>query len=212
MKTWHDTLYQQGGIDCIYNYMGDTMPEREQWLVGPVSNNRDADLMTVSNWEIGLRLLGGEGENLEIHRFAHWAIGWFELILIRPGTKQHEIALQIETNLMDYPILDDEDLSQREFEDYCESWDRWIRDSIFRELDLEEREQLEERLEIIAHDDDLTDFELFNEAIDRAGIYPEQDNGGGTYIPHLDDAARAFAAMVSWRYYHPVNVEQFELF
>jgi hypothetical protein len=57
-----------------------------------------------------------------VHRFGHWGPGWFELILIQPGTKQAEEAERLESCLADYPVLDEQDLSAREWEDYVESW------------------------------------------------------------------------------------------
>jgi hypothetical protein len=62
---------------------------------------------------------------VEVHRFGHWSPGWFEIILVRPGTAAAEVAVEIEERLEDYPLLDEEDFSRREWEDYLESWECW---------------------------------------------------------------------------------------
>jgi hypothetical protein len=65
---------------------------------------------------------GSDGESYEIHRFGHWACGWFEVILVKPGTKVALLAEDFEARLQDYPILSDEHFSEVERADAEETW------------------------------------------------------------------------------------------
>lgn len=83
------------------------------WLVF-LNRNRDSDDLTESNFSIGLARLGGEGDDVRVHRFGHWACGWFEIIVVRPGTDAERAAVDMTASLEDYPILDEEDFTRRE--------------------------------------------------------------------------------------------------
>jgi len=67
-------------------------------------------------------LLGGEGENVEVHNFGHWACGWFEIMIVRPGSPAEAIAEGIESRLSDYPILNEDDHTEREQVAADETW------------------------------------------------------------------------------------------
>ena len=92
------------------------------WLVLPCGRNRDSDCGTESNWHVALKMLGGESDNVQIHRFGHWACGWYELIVVRPGSPAETTAREIEESLDGYPILDDDDFSEREREAADQTW------------------------------------------------------------------------------------------
>lgn len=92
------------------------LDERQDWLVMEVTRTRDSDLLTQSNWDATLRGLGGESETVEVHRFGHWGPGWYEIILIKPDSPQVSIAEEIEGALSNYPVLDDSDYSERQWD------------------------------------------------------------------------------------------------
>jgi len=98
------------------------LDDRQDWLVLPVSQTRDSGELDQSNFAQALELLGGESETVEVHRFGHWGSGWFEIIIVRPYSKAHPLALIIEERLADYPVLNEEDYSQREFDAASEFW------------------------------------------------------------------------------------------
>ncbi len=85
---------------------GLALHDRQDWLVGPVSINRDSGVLSKANWESFLEGCP-EGDDVEVHRFGHWACGWFEIALIRPGSEAERIAEELEAFLSDYPVLDD---------------------------------------------------------------------------------------------------------
>ncbi len=93
---------------------GLALDDRQDWLVLPCGRNRDSDCLGESNFEAALAILGGEGEDTEVHRFGHWACGWLEIIIVRPGTAAETEANSIEDAMANYPILDEQDYSERE--------------------------------------------------------------------------------------------------
>jgi len=47
------------------------LDDRQDWLVASVSRTRDSDCLAESNFETALKSLGGEGDDVEVHRFSH---------------------------------------------------------------------------------------------------------------------------------------------
>ncbi len=104
---------------------------RDSWIVAPVGRNRDtASALELSNWEAQLKELGGESDNVEVHRFGHWACGWFEVVLVHP-TMADKVE-HIQDRLDSYPVLDEDLASELEFEQQAGAWDSCYR-SEFRD-------------------------------------------------------------------------------
>ena len=94
------------------------------WVV-PVSRTRDTGPFYDSNFEAALAMLGGESQDVQVHRFGHWGPGWFEIILVNPANAEKvKIAEEIEASLEEYPLLDETDFCSREWEAKLDSW-RW---------------------------------------------------------------------------------------
>lgn len=114
--------YSQFRPTC-FDCKGLGLPDQQDWLVAPVSHNRDSEPLSESNFAVFLKALGGESDNVQVHRFGHWGPGWFEIILINPNcadlVKQAE---DMETALADYPVLDEMDFSEREQNEADEIW------------------------------------------------------------------------------------------
>jgi hypothetical protein len=123
--------FQPTGFDC----RGLSLIDQQNWLVLGVAQNRDSDILSLSNFAEALKMLGGESETVQVHRFGHWANGWFEIILINPDdAKAVKTADDIESALAGYPVLSDEDYSEREYADYQQSWESWMCRDFAREL------------------------------------------------------------------------------
>lgn len=84
------------------------------FLVVPVTQTRDSGPLDRSNFEQALEMLGGESDDVQVHRFGHWGPGWFEIILVDPKSDKVRIAEDIESSLADYPVLNEEDFSEKE--------------------------------------------------------------------------------------------------
>jgi len=120
---------------------GLNLPDRQDWIVVPTIRARDSGPLDESNFAVALATLGGEnagedenGENgmIETHSFNHWACGWFEIILAHPS---RELEVQaIADRLENYPILDENDLSERELEAEGEGWESYARRDVTRKL------------------------------------------------------------------------------
>lgn len=104
-----------------FDRRGAFLPERADWLVVPCGRNRDSRVLAESNFHVALERLGDESETVEVHRFGHWACGWFEIILVHPS-RADEVS-EIADALASYPILDESDWSEREYEAAAEYWD-----------------------------------------------------------------------------------------
>jgi len=117
--------FQPTGFDSKADFAvfdSEAIDNIQDWLIAPVQRNRDSGVLAESNWAVVLTDLGGEGDNVQIHRFGHWACGWYELMLIRPGTPEAKSAEDWESALADYPIASESDYSERETEAANETW------------------------------------------------------------------------------------------
>lgn len=104
---------------------GARIPDMADWFVGPVGHHRDSDLVTESNWNTALqriRAVGEEGVDWIYIRFGHFLADWVEEIGTRPGTPCAQVADEIKTQLEIYPILDEDDLREREAEKIQKNW------------------------------------------------------------------------------------------
>jgi hypothetical protein len=97
--------------------------DQQDWLVAPCGRNRDSGLLDRSNFKALENLLEATpNEDWELHRFGHWACGWFEIIIVRPGSPAETIAREVESALDNYPVLNDEDYSTAVYEAESEYW------------------------------------------------------------------------------------------
>lgn len=114
MQTYSE--FRPTALDC----RGLALDNQQDWVVLPVGRNRDSNALDESNFYTALEIMGGESETVEVHRFGHWACGWFEIIIAHPSLAAE--VEKMEDALADYPVLDDDDLSEREWEAACETW------------------------------------------------------------------------------------------
>jgi len=109
-----------------FDSAGAFLDDRDDWRVMPVMQTRDSGPYDVSNFETAQKILDDSKADYEVHRFGHWGPGWFEIILIDPSSAHSMTAAgEIVCSLADYPVLDEDDLSDREYEDFLESWSSW---------------------------------------------------------------------------------------
>ena len=119
LEPLRDAVASPTGWDGPENFLG-TLPEPGWGLL--LTRTRDADVLTQSNWEGALAELGGESDDVEVIRIGHWACGWIEFLGVREGTDVYERAVEIRNALLDYPVLDEEDFSQREWDEAQRVW------------------------------------------------------------------------------------------
>ncbi len=116
-RTYRPTNCDTPGLGC---------EDRQDWLVAPVSITRDSECLGRSNWSVvtGDVITRSATEDWEIHRFGHWACGWFEIMLVRPGSMAHMVCDEWSSALEDYPIASDDHFSELEYSEACEYWER----------------------------------------------------------------------------------------
>lgn len=113
-RDWAPSQFDTRGLGC---------KDRQDWLVVEcIGQNRDSDALARSNFRVVLKDLGGESDDVEVHRFGHWACGWFEIVIVRPDSAAHAKAQEWVCALSDYPIASNEDFSELEQEDANEVW------------------------------------------------------------------------------------------
>ena len=95
------------------NYYG----ERWDGFYVFLSQTRDSEALTRSNFECGLGLIKNVGDHpVAVAHERHWACGWVETILIpQENTEALKIADDILWSLADYPVLDEEHYYELEY-------------------------------------------------------------------------------------------------
>lgn len=135
------------------SYAGGHWPDYFVFL----GQHRDSNALDRSNFECGLRELGGESETVLVVRKGHWAVGWTEWVAIHESDAEAlEIADDLAGALTDYPVLDETHYSDLEWN---EAWGYW------------ERENLEHRIELCRG----ADISIF--AARRDDVYPADPDG-----------------------------------
>lgn len=101
------------------SYYGAEWPEYFVFL----SQSRDSDALTRSNFEYGLRALGGESDTVRIVREGHWAVSWIEWIAIHESNTEAVLAAdEMLCALSDYPVLDESHFSELEYFEAENNW------------------------------------------------------------------------------------------
>lgn len=103
--------------------------EREGWLIA-LNVHRDSDALERSNWRIITpSILAADPNDAAIERMNHWAVGWIDYLLVRPGSPAQTAAEGWAERLANYPVADEEDFSALEFgEEWCVRCDRGTRE------------------------------------------------------------------------------------
>lgn len=151
--------------------------EREEWLMVPVSRTRDSEALAESNFEAAVKALGGEGPDVEIHRFGHWGPGWYEILIVRPGSKAEDAACEIAAALEDYPVLDESDHSAREYEAEIEAWNSWGADDFRKHIQKVCTLEDDAVVELVDAKDDV----LHSVFRDAGGECEHSDDGGPSF-------------------------------
>lgn len=102
------------------HYAGEIWPA---YYSAGVGQSRDSGALESSNFAAMLKALGGESETVTIVRESHWAVGWVEWIAIHQDDENAlAIADELCGRLEDYPVLDEDDWSEREQDEANDVW------------------------------------------------------------------------------------------
>lgn len=186
-----------------FDHKGLGLRDQQHWLVCPCSITRDSGPLDLSNWSAQLKALGGESDDVEIHRFGHWGPGWFEIVIINPDRSDLVvIAESLESSLADYPVLDDSDYSSREWNDYVETWRNCSMTRQFAREIAKAFNLLDSTKEALEDFDDDAMRSFYESMIPSGDYYETCDNGAnfGNRLMHAikrmerDDLARFIRA------------------
>lgn len=158
MQKLIEIVANPSGFDSFSNYIGETDFQDFECVL---TQSRDSDTLSRSNFTSALAMLGGESENVRIDRFGHWACGWWEALSVKPNTPEYQIALDIEKSLADYPVVNEDHWSELEHDEAQKVWQSCYTD--------------EGRLEYIR--EHRRDFEFHDFADLRACVKGEFFNG-----------------------------------
>lgn len=101
------------------HYSGEVWPEYYVFL----SQHRDSDSLTRSNFDCALKAIGGESETVQVVRERHWAVGWVEWIAIhQDDSLALSLASGIANRLDDYPVVNENHWSELEYQEACDYW------------------------------------------------------------------------------------------
>jgi len=101
------------------SYAGAQWPDYFVFL----SQNRDSDRLTRSNFTCGLEALGGESETVHVVREGHWAVGWVEWIAIHESdTEALKLADSMARKIDGYPVLNEDHWSELEWNEAQDYW------------------------------------------------------------------------------------------
>jgi len=116
-------------IPSDFGYSGD-LPIGETWSIGPVIRTRDSQLRELSNanaLEKALAKVQEFDDEYAIVSANHWAVGWVDHLAFRvigddgQPTEIFKWLLSWFDALSDYPVADDDDYSEREYEAVMEN-------------------------------------------------------------------------------------------
>lgn len=145
LEKWNELDPATGTI----NYIGKDFSD---YFVFPIIKTRDCDFLTESNFEILSKEmlplskeLDNEEESVFVARMNHWACGFYEILLIHESdTKALDKAKKLVKELNDYPVLDEQDYSDKQNDYVSKQWE---------EMTLEEKKQLCEDNEVTFNED-----------------------------------------------------------
>lgn len=113
-----------------FGYGGDNEQMFETWTLGPVIQHRNSDILDKSNAKSMIATLESDpslSEDWEVVSCGHWAVGWVEHLSFRVVDEDgnpSRVARVIKgffDAIEEYPILDEEDFSQMEYDDTLEN-------------------------------------------------------------------------------------------
>ena len=93
-----------------------------------LSKTRDSLILDEVNFDAALSQLRAESEECDetfyTFRASHWACGWVEYLIVAKSAPEAVIAIaeDIDNALADYPSLDDDALSQKQFDAIHDYW------------------------------------------------------------------------------------------
>jgi hypothetical protein len=175
------------------NYGGDDFSD---FYIAPVGYNRDnEDTPYIKcNWEVVTEAIQkvSTHDETDSYSFGHWACGWYELFLIhKDDAGALECADKWAASLADYPIADEDRLSELELEDQVETYENCLKTEWHSKV----QDAIYDVMITCAHDDEADELaealcevneSMIDEAFWEASQYAWYDSGEGQWC-RVDD-------------------------
>jgi hypothetical protein len=104
-------------LDRLPYYSDARNVDRRGWMSGGFGQHRDSDALERSNFETARRIYTDAGVQTAADAFNHWAVGWVEELVVPITTASVRILEELRARIDSYPVLDDEDFSEREWQE-----------------------------------------------------------------------------------------------
>ena len=102
----HIQVSKRSGYFALTDDRCDEGGELADWHIAYV-RTRNADALTNINFDCMKEAM----EEWDVISFNHWAVGWYEMLIVPPKSDSYRKAVELLSRLEDYPILDDSRLS-----------------------------------------------------------------------------------------------------
>jgi hypothetical protein len=169
-------------------YHGDKLEDISSISYGDLTEDKEGDLLEVP-YTMHSDYSGGTVECANCKAFLElyedlpgvWEVsggyGTTGVVILKSLYEENEEVKETIDNLADYPLIDEEALSELEMELEQEDWESWIKSDLKHELD---------KLQIGYPRDDETFFETYRAICDKHNIYWEAESAIGGYIRIAD--------------------------
>jgi hypothetical protein len=173
------------------------------YLMGP-GIHRDSDAWEKSNFDNALEMLGGEGSGevqdpdnpdeplpaVVVEHSGHFAVGWVENILVHQDADDKVAILQdIMDRLEEYPLLNEDDVSSREYDEMVQAFGDYGASDFRKEMNMDEF--FDDEFLLLKPDTQMKIHDAFEQA------WMESSQHGGHEIHTLyDEAERKFIKLL----------------
>jgi len=182
-----------------FGYHGDNKEMFITWSVGPIIETRDSSLLEKSNAEALQKILEDRPEwedQWAIERFGHYGPGWVKHLTFKvteDGKNKTDICNFLEETFRklkdDYPVLDEDDFSKREYETAMKQ----IEEAVSRYIIDDVPKKLQETLCSVIYNDNNIEVNDDGSVLDLEKIVKddlrdfnwleEEESGIGGYLP-----------------------------
>ena len=175
--------------------------------------HRDSHLVDVSNAQAIREELEPftELEQVEFHSARHWAYGWVDSVVVMVYDEDGNITdafkkvVEIKERLENYPLLNEEDYCNREYEEQCESISDGLPDDLLEGLDTDDvvgkvfSWLFDCNQEALYYEDNWVDPKAIREACQELGLLePEEEE---VYCPVCDGWGNLLGTMGNLKWY-----------
>lgn len=114
-------------VESFSHDYGGTLPFHDEFkglMTSGIGRHRDSEMLDESNFDTAKALFEDAGICTRVLSFGHWAVGWVEGLYIPATIAAAKVAREIAQRLESYPVLDEDDYSERQSDAIAGYWER----------------------------------------------------------------------------------------